>query len=226
MELNYSDPNYQEAMRLYLSGEWNEAQAAFTELSKTYTESSFIWLVLGNIDYSLGQLERSVQNYNEAIRLNPEYGIAYYKLGVCYYRMGRLDEALKAFSDLMEMKSQSHAMAGYFVGLIHFFMGNDEEAEKGFTSFHKSSPESMIANYYLAQIKLKRKRYQEALSLLTELAETTPQFAEVYYLLGVANQGLHNNTEAIRSLRTALEINPDDERAKRKLTLLTDVEWP
>ncbi|MFO8064236.1 MAG: tetratricopeptide repeat protein [Spirochaetota bacterium] len=226
MELNYSDPNYQEAMRLYLSGEWSEAQAAFTELSKTYTESPFILLVLGNIDYSLGELERSVELYNEAIRINPEYGIAYYKLGVCYYRMGLLDEALKAFSQVLEMKSQSHAMASYFVGLIHFFMGNDEEAEKGFASFHEKSPESMIANYYLAQIKLKRKRYKEALSLLNELAETTPQFAEVYYLLGVANQGLHNNTDAIKNLQTALKMNPDDERVKTKLTLLTDVQWP
>lgn len=226
MELNYSDPKYQEAMRLYLSGEWNEAQAAFSELSKTYTDSPFVFMVLGNIDYSLGELERSVELYNEAIRINPQYGIAYYKLGVCYYRMGRLDEALKAFSQVMEMKSQSHAMASYFVGLIHFFMGNDEEAEKGFASFHEKSPESMIANYYLAQIKLKRKRYKEALSLLTELAETTPQFAEVYYLLGVANQGLHNNVEAIKNLQTALEMSPDDERVKTKLTLLTDVQWP
>ena len=226
MELNYSDPKYQEAMRLYLSGDWKGAQSAFLELSKTYSDSPFILLVLGNINYSLGNLDRAVELYNEAIRLNPEYGIAYYKLGVCLYRMGKLDDALSAFSQILELKSQSHAMASYFVGLIHFFMGNDEEAESGFSAFRKTSPESMIANYYLAQIKLKRKKYKEALELLGELAEATPHFAEVHYLLGVAHQGMHNNTEAIKSLQTALEMNPEDDRARTKLTLLTDVEWP
>ncbi|MFP4011675.1 MAG: tetratricopeptide repeat protein [Spirochaetaceae bacterium] len=226
MELNYSDPKYQEAMRLYLSGEWSEAQQAFLTLSESYPESPFILLVLGNINYSLGNLERSVELYNEAVRLNPDYGIAYYKLGVCYYRMGKLDDALQAFSTVIELRSQSHAMASYFVGLIHFFMGNDDEAEQGFAAFREVSPESMIANYYLAQIKIKRKKYDEALALLGELAETTPHFAEVYYLLGVAHQGKHNNTEAIKSLRTALEMNPEDERARTKLMLLTDVQWP
>jgi len=226
MELNYSDPKYQEAMRLYLSGEWSEAQTAFLELSETYSESPFILLVLGNINYSIGQLERSVELYNEAIRINPKYGIAYYKLGVCYYRMGKLDDALGAFQQVIELGSQSHAMASYFVGLIHFFMGNDDKAETGFSAFRETSPESMIANYYLAQLKIKRKKYTEALELLRELADATPHFAEVHYLLGVAHYGMHNNTEAIKSLQTALEMNPEDERARTKLTLLTDVEWP
>jgi tetratricopeptide (TPR) repeat protein len=226
MELNYSDPNYQEAMRLYLSGDWSEAQSAFLELSKTYTESPFILMVLGNINYSIGQLDRSVELYNESIRLDSKYGIAYYKLGVCYYRMGKLDEALSAFSKVIDLKSQSHAMASYFVGLIHFFMGNDDKAEKGFAGFRKTSPESMIANYYLAQIKIKRKKYDDALELLGELSEATPHFAEVHYLLGVAHYGVHNNTEAIKSLQKALEMNPEDERARTKLMLLTDVQWP
>ena len=226
MELNYSDPKYQEAMRFYLSGDWTEAQKAFLELSKTYSDSPFILLVLGNINYSIGNLERSVELYNEAIRLSPEYGIAFYKLGVCYYRMGKLDEALSAFSQVLELKSQSHAMASYFVGLIHFFMGNDEKAERGCATFREVSGESMIANYGLAQIKRKRKKYQEALELLGELAEATPHFAEVHYLLGVAHQGMHNNTEAIKSLQTALDMNPEDDRARTKLTLLTDVQWP
>lgn len=226
MELNYSDPKYQEAMRLYLSGEWTEAQSAFLELSKTYTDSPFIMLVLGNISYSIGELERSVELYNEAIRLNPKYGIAYYKLGVCYYRMGKLDDALGSFKEVIDLGSQSHAMASYFVGLIHFFMGNDDTAEQGFTQFRKTSPESMIADYYLAQIKIKRKKYAEALELLGELADATPHFAEVHYLLGVAHHGLHNNTEAVKSLQTALEMNPDDDRARTKLMLLTDVQWP
>lgn len=226
MELNQSDPAYRDAMRLYLSGEWSGAESAFDDLAQQYPDSTFVRLIQGNISYSLGQLDEAVAYYKEAIQLNPEYGFAYYKLGVCYYRMGRLQEALESFQSVVAQQSQSHAMASYFIGLIHLFLGQDAKAAEAFSSFREKSPESMIANFYLAQLKIKRKEYQEALQLLQELADTTPDFAEVHYMLGIAHQGVHNNTDAIKCFRKALELNPEDERSKTKLTLLTEVEWP
>ena len=226
MELNYADPQYQKAMSHYLAGEWTAAETAFGELSSGDPKNTFYLLILGNIRYSLGKLEDAIATYREATTVNPKFGIAFYKLGVCLYRMGRLDEALEAFSTVVAMGSESHAMAGYFVGLIQFFLGKDEAAAAGFAAFRKTSRESLIANFYLAQLKIKHKAYGEALDLLTELAEATPDFAEVYYMLGVAHYGLHNNLEAIKCLQRAVELNPEDERARTKLTLLTDVQWP
>lgn len=221
-----SDPNYQEAMRLYLSGEWAEAEKAFLALSKSYPDSSFAHLILGNIYYSLGKLDTSVEEYEKAIEIHPEFGVALYKLGVCQYRMGKLSEALESFQRVIDSGSQSHAMAAYFIGLINFFLGNDESAAVAFERFRDLSPESMIANYYLAQLRIKRKEYDKARELLQELAAETPNFAEVHYMMGVTNFGLHDTTGAMVSLRKALEINPDDDRARSKLTLISDVQWP
>ena len=221
-----SDPNYQEAMRLYLSGEWAEAEKAFLALSEGYPDSSFAHLILGNIYYSLGKLDTSVEEYQKAIEIQPEFGVALYKLGVCQYRMGKLSEALESFQRVIDSGSQSHAMAAYFIGLINFFLGNDESAAVAFERFRDLSPESMIANYYLAQLRIKRKEYDKARELLQELAAETPNFAEVHYMMGVTNFGLHDTTGAMVSLRKALEINPDDDRARSKLTLISDVQWP
>jgi len=226
MQLNQSDPEYHEAMRVYLSGQWTEAQKGFNKLAEKYPQSEFVFLILGNIDYSLGKLDKAVELYNKAVEVKPEYGYAYYKLGVCYYRMGRLDDSLASFSRVVEMKSQSHAMASYFIGLIQFFLGHDAAAEEAFSRFRTISPESGIANFYLAQLKIKQKKYEEARALLDEILSSAPDFAEVYYLLGVSEYGLHNNTAAIKRLRQAIELNPDDERSKTRLSLLTDVQWP
>jgi tetratricopeptide (TPR) repeat protein len=226
MELNQSDPAYRDAMRLYLSGEWSGAESAFESLSESYPESTFVKLIQGNISYSLGNLDEAVDFYNQALDLDPNFGFAHYKLGVCYYRMGRLQQSLEAFEKVAGVESQSHAMASYFIGLINLFLGHDERAAAAFETFREKSPESMIANFYLAQLKIKRKEYEDARTLLSELAEATPDFAEVHYMLGVTHYGLHNNTEAIQCFRKALELNPEDERSKTKLTLLTEVQWP
>jgi tetratricopeptide (TPR) repeat protein len=106
------------------------------------------------------------------------------------------------------------------------FLGNDAEAEKAFDGFRKQSPESHIADFYLAHLKIKQQEFKEALELLTELAKRTPNFAEVHYLLGAAHYGLHNNTQAINAFRRSIDLNPDDERARNKLMLLTEVQWP
>lgn len=226
MEQYHQDERYLKAMELYLAGQWNEAASAFDEVVKAYPGQAFLRLLQGNISYSQGKLDTAVEQYREAVGANPDFGNAYYKLGVCLYRMGRLKQALEAFTRVVELKDQSHAMASYFVGLIHFFLGEDEAASEAFASFHALSPESMIANFYLAQLKVKHKQFQEALELLQALVEVTPDFAEVHYMLGAVHYGLHNNTEAIQCFRRALELNPADERTKTKLTLLTDVQWP
>jgi tetratricopeptide (TPR) repeat protein len=219
------DERYITAMGYYLSGQWVEAETAFEALDGQFPDEAFIKLLRGNIDYSRGNLDSAVARYREAIAIKPT-GNVYYKLGVCLYRMGHLNEALEAFENVVGMGSQSHAMASYFVGLINLFLGEDDDASAAFDSFHKASPESMIANFYLAQLKIKRKEFTDALQLLNELVQQTPQFAEVHYMLGTVHYGLHNNTEAIKCFQRALEINPADERSKTKLTLLTDVQWP
>lgn len=223
MSLDLSNNDYSVAIEHYLNGKWNEAKSAFEALLKRYPTDHFLPLLIGNTMYSLGRLDESIDYYNDAIKLKPDFGNAYYKLGVCYYRCGRLEEGLAAFTKVLELRDQSHAMASYFIGLINHLLGADEAALEGFTNLRKVSPSSLIANFYLAQLKMKERKYEEALQLLRELSEVTPNLAEVHYLLGTAQFRLHNNTEAIKSYRKTLELNPEDSRARSVLELLIDV---
>ena len=226
MKLDQSDPEYIKALQLYLAGDWTHAREAFQALSGKYEASAVLYLHLGDVEYSLGALDEAAELYSKAIEIQPDFGLAYYRTGVCLHRAGRLEQALTAFEKVVELKNQSHAMAAYFVGLINTFLGRDEAAIRGFMHLRKESPESRIANYYLAQLKIKRNEFGEALELLQELADQTPQFAEVHYLLGVVNYRLLKITDAIHCFRRALELDPKDERARSRLTQLTDVQWP
>ena len=224
-QLDQSDPEYINAMTCCMEGDWSKAESAFLDLQKTYPESSLVLLHQGNIYYSLGRLNKSIEYYEKALELQPDWGIAFYKLGVTYFRAGKLVRALEAFNKVVELKSQSHAMAAYFVGLINFFLGRDDVAESTFSEFHEVAPESLIANFFLVQIKLKKREFKDAVKLLNELLAETPSLSEGHYMLGQAYYGLHKHTEAIQAFRKVLEINPDDQRAKTKLTLMTDIEW-
>jgi tetratricopeptide (TPR) repeat protein len=224
--LDISDRATAETMRQYLLGDWDNAAAGFQGLIDRDPANHFLPFLLGETEYARGDLQRAVDWYHKAIELKPDYGVAYYKLGVSYYRMGLLKQSLESFAKLLGMEEQSHAMASYFYGLINQFLGNDGEAERGFAMLHKESRQSVIANYYLALLKIKHHQYDEALRLLEELLAATPDLPEVHYLMGVAFKGLHRNTEAIREFRRTLEINPQDDRARASLELLTDTPAP
>ncbi len=224
--LDLNDPGVVAALTESFAGNWDTAEAQLGSLAEKYPESHFLQLQLGETRYALGRLGEAVQAYERAIALKHDYGLAWYKRGVCHHRLGRLETALESFNRVIELNSQSHAMAAYFIGLINYFLGRDDEAVTGFMQFRAVSPGSYIANLYLAQLFVKRNEWEEAQPLLQDLAERNPRFAEVEYLLGITAQGMHQPTEAIRHFRRALEINPEDERARDRLALLTDSEWP
>lgn len=222
MSLDLSDTDYVEAIEHYLNGEGADAKRVLEALSVRYPKDHFIPFLLGNTMYSLGRMSEAINYYLHAIELKPDFGHAYYKLGVAYYRCGRLEKGLAAFKRVIELKDQSHAMATYFAGLINHLLGNDEAALEGFTRLRTVSPESLIANFHLAQLRMKQRRYGEALSLLTDLSEVSPNLAEVHYLIGTVQYRMHSNSEAIKSFRRTLELSPHDTRAQSILELLVE----
>jgi predicted Zn-dependent protease len=218
-----SHPQTAEAIRLHLIGDREGARRALDALLREDPRNHYFHYLLGETSYATGLLEEAVTHYQKAIELKPDFGVAYYKMGVCLHRQGQLERSLECFSVLLRMKGQGHAMASYFFGLINQFLGNDDAAEEGFRVLRHESPQSLIANYYLAQIKLKHNRHQEALDLLEELLRATPNLAEVHFQKAVVYMGMHKNMEAISSLRTTLKLNPNDKRAQGYLEMLTEV---
>ncbi len=221
--LDMSQPETAHALRLHLLGDREAARAAFESLLARQPRNYFFHFLLGETAYATGRLEEAVRHYEAAIALKPDFGVAYYKRGVCWYRLGRLAESLESFSTLLAMKDQGHAMASYFFGLINQLLGNDAQAEEGFRMLRGESRQSLIANYYLAQLKAKQNRHAEALALLEELLDATPGLAEAHYLKGMALMGMHRNTEAVASFRATLALNPQDGRARVGLETLTEV---
>ena len=55
-------------------------------------------LTRGNMYFELGQYERAIQDYDEAIRLDPEYANAYYNRGIAYGNLGQQELADRDFA--------------------------------------------------------------------------------------------------------------------------------
>lgn len=223
MTMNLSFPDFCEALEAYFTGDKSAALKALTCLAAEHPDNASIFILLGNVNYSLGALDEALLNYRKAVELGPEYGHPLYKLGVCSFRAGLLDEAREAFSRNLALHGQTHAMSNYWIGLIDYFLGKDDEALESFHRLKEQSPQSKFANFFMAQLLIKHNRHQEALDLLDELLKWTPDFVEALYLEAQAFRGLFKNFEAMQCLRKATALAPDDERIRMELETLMEV---
>jgi protein O-GlcNAc transferase len=216
-------PEYEAAMEAFLSGDHHRAEESITAAVKKMPDDSRLLHLLGNIKYTIGRLGEASAAYEKVIALAPSSCEAYYKLGVCYVRMGNLHKALTAFHKNIEGKCHGHVMSYYWMGLINSFLGNDDAARQAFTLLHEESSESKLANFFLAQLHLRRNETADAMRLLKELLEVSPDFAEAHFLLGQAYSQVHDTPNAIGCYRRTMELNPSDNRARMEYERLVDV---
>jgi tetratricopeptide (TPR) repeat protein len=226
MTMDLSFPDFSEALKAYFMGDKPVALKALTRLAAEHPDNAAVFIMLGNVHYSLGALDEALLNFRKAVELGPEYGHAYYKLGVCSFRAGLLDEAREAFSRNLTLAGQSHANSNYWIGLIDFFLGKDDDALESFRRLKEESPQSNFANFFMAQMLVKHNRHQEALVLLDELLERTPDFVEALYLRAQSLKGLYKNFESMQCLRKALELAPGDAKIQMELEMLVEVPAP
>jgi tetratricopeptide (TPR) repeat protein len=222
MDSFHSGPEFISGMRTYMAGDREKALETLNELLQKNPSDASLHVLIGNLLYSQGSLMKSAEHYEQALKLAPGMCQAWYKLGVCYVRMGKLGEAREAFQRNVEAQCGTHVMSYYWMGLINNFLGNDEKAQESFSVLRRESPESLLANFFLAQLHMKRNEHAKAIELLEELLHMSPDFAEAHFLLGEAYAGQYKNFDAIRCFRRAVELNPEDKRARTMLEHYTE----
>jgi tetratricopeptide (TPR) repeat protein len=79
---------------------------------------------------ALGQLQRAIEDYNEAIRLNPEKAsLAYANRGLAYANLGQLQRAIADFDEAIRLDpglAQAYASSAF----AHTLLNDDEAAQQ------------------------------------------------------------------------------------------------
>ena len=88
MTMDLSFPDFSEALKAYFMGDKPVALKALTRLAAEHPDNAAVFIMLGNVHYSLGALDEALLNFRKAVELGPEYGHALYKMGVCSFAPG------------------------------------------------------------------------------------------------------------------------------------------
>jgi tetratricopeptide (TPR) repeat protein len=151
-----------------------------------------------------GDRSGAIEDYNQAIRFNPNDAVAYYKRGNVNYDSGKVKEAKEDYSQAIRL-NPNHANAYYNRGLANYDLQDYQAAVDDYTEAIRINPNDGEAYYKRGVAYFELREYQAAIEDCTRAIQQNPNDAKAYISRGLARAasgdkrgGLADFTQAIR----------------------------
>jgi len=154
---------------------------------------------LGDCYFTVGKTDQAIQEFQTLIDLAPTAG-SYAFMGLAYRHLARHDEARKYLLKGLEIDPRNAACL-FNLGYIEARQGDLAPAQAHMELALKAKPDYDDALIELATVKMKQKKYEEALPLLRRSVEITKNRSEVYYKLATTERALHQTEAAARDFK-------------------------
>lgn len=132
---------------------------------------------LGLVYRDWGKPDEEIQAYKQAIRLKPDYTVAYERLGSRYLRSKKYNEAVEIFRQLSALKP-GDAIAPNNMGEAYFELNRLNDAVESFRQSIRLKPDYGKAYYNLGRTLLALGNRDAALEQYTILTNIDPDWAE------------------------------------------------
>jgi tetratricopeptide (TPR) repeat protein len=166
-----------------------------------------------------GQLDKAIQNYNEALRIKPDYVAALINLGVALKKKGEIAEATEKWEKVLELNPHNPS-AHSNLGLAMAQQGKYDEAIKHFNDALKAKPDSLGVHYILGIIYDKIGNYDMAIQNYNDAIRLEPDDVNARFNLALTYTKLGRYDLAVQNYDDILRINPNHVGALNNLGLL------
>ncbi|MBU3968135.1 MAG: tetratricopeptide repeat protein [Euryarchaeota archaeon] len=155
-----------------------------------------------------GMYENAVEEFNEALRLDPEYIEVLNNLAVTYHRMGLFDKAIERLKEALRQRP-GYPEAQCNLGNIYASGGRYEEALLEFEAALLLNPNNALVHYCLGNVYEEQEKLSDAIKEFKESLKLDPDHLPARSSLGelYARQGRHE--EALREFQEALNRDPE-----------------
>lgn len=167
MLIKKNSDQIKELIKLYTSGNLTKAENEAKILIQKYPESFILFNILGVILNSQKKFEQAIINFNEALKINPNFAQAENNLGVTYQKLNNLDEAVLHFSKAIDL-NHNFAEAQNNLGIVLKKKNKLNEAVDHFKKALKIKTDYEEAKESLGSVYLQMGNYIEGLEMISQ----------------------------------------------------------
>ena len=163
---------------------------------------------LGNALLEAGLVREATANYEEALRLHPDYAEVCNNLGNIYSQTGRPEEAAAMYARALQLQPD-YAQARNGLGNLLSETGHVPEAVAQFERALQISPDFADARNNLGNLFFQVGRYPEAEAQLSRALQVRPDYPEAHNNLGNVYLRTGRTRDALAEYREALRLKPN-----------------
>jgi len=224
--------------QLFAEGQFHEALEQLEYLLQDQPDRADLLMKHADVLRMLGDTTEAVSQYEEALRICPDFLEATIKLGTQYLQLHQNRLAAQQFNKAVEINDK---IVDAYIGLAasQKLAGNLSDAVGTLSLAAAIQPNSSLLFAETAALRFQDglrenlpfdNQYENVQEDPTNLTRAVisahrqqithrPQNPDLHYRLGVLMTSVGRLSEAIQSFQSALEINPDYNRARSKLAI-------
>ena len=167
-------------------------------------------------DYARKEIDRSIEGYQHALRIQPDDVQTHDYLGQALHEQGRIDDAIRHFRQALHLQP-SYAEAHSNLANALLEQGNSDQAIQHFFLALEIKPDFLEAHYNLGGALLAQGHTKEAIAAFRRALEIEPEFTKAHNNLGIAFAQQEEVARALAHFERAVGIDPDYAEAHNNL---------
>jgi tetratricopeptide (TPR) repeat protein len=167
--------------------------------------------------YGLMQYEDAIKEFNEAVKSQPSFSLAYLGIGKCLAETGRFDEALRQYKTAMDLDPKNDEIM-YEIARAYIEKGLDDEGLVMLEKAKKLNADNPKFFLYRGLYYYKSMQYAPAIDEFLKAADEDSKSSEPYVQLALlyinaTNPSYQNPEKAVEYAEKAVDLAPDSLRA-------------
>jgi len=151
--------------------------------------------------------DKAIQEFTEAIRLDPKQVNGFIYRGIAYSNKQNLDKAIDDFTEAIRLDAQM-ANAFYWRGTSYSKKKQFDKAIDDFTEAIRLDPKSANAFWGRGKAYASKHDDDKAIDDFTKAIRLDPKNASTFYERGVGNASKHDDDKAIDDFTKAIRLDP------------------
>ncbi|HWW00180.1 MAG TPA: tetratricopeptide repeat protein [Candidatus Acidoferrum sp.] len=198
---------------------WHDSGSLFRHaLAVTGPNTTAYWHLGDYAFVEQATLEEAVDNYRQALKLDPSFPDAHFQLANALFKQGAGEEAIREYQEALRCRPV-WARAHNNFGFVLERMGRLDEAIAHLQEAVRLDPASAEAQSNLGRALYRKGALEESINHLQRAIGLNPGVAEIHDTLGIALEATGRQDAALREFQEAVRLKPDFARAHFSLAL-------